>query len=84
MSMQNAVKAKRAGWHQDHVVPFEFEWENQNHQVAEDETIRDKSLDDPEGFMEDLKKLKPPFKPDGGLVTAGNSSQIVDGAAPSF
>ena len=31
--------------------------------------------------MQDLSGLRPPFKPDGGMVTAGNSSQIVDGAA---
>ena len=30
--------------------------------------------------METLAKLKPAFKPDG-VVTAGNSSQITDGAA---
>ena len=79
MSMQNAAKAARAGWHRDHIVPVEFEWEGKKYRAAEDETVRDKALDDPAGFWEDLKQLKPPFKPDG-VVTAGNSSQIVDGA----
>jgi len=45
-----------------------------------DETLRPKAADDFDGFLADLAKLKPPFKPDG-MVTAGNSSQIVDGAA---
>jgi acetyl-CoA acyltransferase 1 len=31
--------------------------------------------------LEGLKKLKPAFKKDGGTTTAGNSSQITDGAA---
>lgn len=31
--------------------------------------------------MEGLSKIKPAFKPDGGLVTAGNASGINDGAA---
>ncbi len=31
--------------------------------------------------LEKLAKLKPAFKPDGGRVTAGNASQISDGAA---
>jgi acetyl-CoA acyltransferase len=79
MSMQNATKAARAGWHQDHIIPIEFEWEGKKYQATEDETIRTKALDDPDGFLADLGKLKPPFKGDG-MVTAGNSSQIVDGA----
>lgn len=31
--------------------------------------------------MADLEKLKPSFKPEGGVVTAGNASGICDGAA---
>src|SRR5439155_2878985 len=34
----------------------------------------------PDSSMEGLAKLKPAFKPDG-KVTAGNSSQITDGAS---
>ncbi|MBU2551846.1 MAG: thiolase family protein [Proteobacteria bacterium] len=81
MSMQSAVKARRAGWHDDHIIPFEWEWDGQTYRAEKDETIRDKALDDPDGYMADVAKLKAPFKPDGGIVTAGNSSQIVDGAA---
>lgn len=33
------------------------------------------------GTLEDLAKLKPAFKKDGGTVTAGNSSGVNDGAA---
>jgi len=43
--------------------------------VTADEGIR------PDSSIETLAGLKPAFKPDGGKVTAGNSSQITDGAA---
>lgn len=79
-SMQKAVIAQRNGWFEDHIIPFEFKWNNETVRVEKDETLREKSADDPEGFMEDLARLRAPFK-EGGRVTAGNSSQIVDGAA---
>jgi|Deesub1362B_J571_1020462.scaffolds.fasta_scaffold04220_1 acetyl-CoA acyltransferase len=83
-SMQKAVEAERKGWFADHIIPFEFEWDGVRRRVEKDETLRPKAVDDPEGYWEDLKNLKPPFKPDGGRVTAGNSSQIVDGAAAAL
>jgi acetyl-CoA acyltransferase len=43
--------------------------------VTTDETIR------PETNMEDMAKLPPSFNPQGGTVTAGQSSQISDGAS---
>ena len=43
--------------------------------VTADETIR------PETNLEDLAKLPPSFNPQGGTVTAGQSSQISDGAS---
>jgi acetyl-CoA acyltransferase len=79
-SMQSAVIADRNGWFADHIIPFEYVWDNQAHRCEKDEVLRPKAVEDPEGFMEDLGRLKPPFK-ENGMVTAGNSSQIVDGAA---
>ena len=81
ISMKKAVEAMRKGWHADHIIPFEFSWEGKDYRVDSDEGIREKAADDFEGFMQDLAGLRPPFKPDGGMVTAGNSSRIVDGAA---
>jgi len=78
-SMRNAVQAQRNGWF-DNIIPFEFEWEGQKRRVEADEVLRAKAADDPDGFLKDLARLPAPFK-EGGLVTAGNSSQIVDGAA---
>jgi acetyl-CoA acetyltransferase family protein len=43
--------------------------------VTADEGIR------PDSTVESLGRLKPSFKPDGGKITAGNSSQITDGAS---
>ncbi|MHA6626403.1 thiolase family protein [Pseudonocardia sichuanensis] len=43
--------------------------------VAKDEGIRRG------GTVEGLATLKPAFKPEGGVITAGNSSQISDGSA---
>jgi acetyl-CoA acyltransferase len=43
--------------------------------ITTDEGIRADST------VETLAKLKPAFKPEGGKVTAGNSSQITDGAS---
>jgi acetyl-CoA acyltransferase len=45
--------------------------------ITADEGIRESS-------MEALAQLKPAFKPDGGIVTAGNSSQITDGASATL
>ncbi|RJX29894.1 MAG: thiolase family protein [Desulfarculus sp.] len=79
-SMQKAVTAERNGWYADHIVPYSFTHEGQSYTVEKDEVLRPKAVEDPEGYWEDMKKLKSPFQ-EGGRVTAGNSSQIVDGAA---
>ncbi|MEE9436401.1 MAG: thiolase family protein [Candidatus Adiutricales bacterium] len=82
-SMQKAIEADRKGWYADHIVPFEYEWEGQHFRVEKDEVFRSKAVEDPEGYMADLANLRPPFKEDG-VVTAGSSSQIVDGAAATL
>ncbi|MFO8058584.1 MAG: thiolase family protein [bacterium] len=78
-SMKKAVEAERKGWF-DNIIPFEFKYQEQEYKVDKDEGLRAKSADDPDGFIQDLAKLPSPFKKDG-MVTAGNSSRIVDGAA---
>jgi acetyl-CoA acyltransferase len=79
-SMQKAIEAEQKGWYADHIVPFEFTWEGVTQRVEKDEVLRTKALVDPEAFLKDLMALPTPFK-ENGLVSAGNSSQIVDGAA---
>lgn len=56
------------------IVPVEVRQGKQTVSFAKDEAPRDTSL-------EKLAKLRPAFKPQGGIVTAGNASGINDGAA---
>ncbi|NHI91128.1 MAG: thiolase family protein [Candidatus Lokiarchaeota archaeon] len=49
--------------------------------ALKDETPRSMYLDEPDAAREKLKALKPRFRPVGGIVTAGNSSAIVDGSS---
>jgi acetyl-CoA acyltransferase len=74
-SHRRAARATAEGRFKSQIVPIEVKNEDGTTSVfAQDEGIRtDTSL-------EKLASLKPAFKPDG-LITAGNSSQISDGAA---
>lgn len=78
-SMQKAVKAQRNGWF-DSILPYEYTWEGETRKAEVDEVLRPKAVDDPEEYWAGLAKLKSPFK-EGGMVTAGNASQIVDGSS---
>lgn len=78
-SHAKAAKAAKEGWLQKEITPYKT-------------TIKDKDgnekeilVDRDDGMREDttlasLSKLKPAFKKDG-TTTAGNSSQVTDGAA---
>jgi acetyl-CoA acetyltransferase family protein len=73
-SHQRAARATEEGRFESQLVPVSVTGENGAELVTRDEGIRwDTSLDK-------LASLQPAFKPDG-MVTAGNSSQISDGAA---
>jgi len=54
--------------------------------ISKDQTVREVYLDDPERGWEMVSSLQPVFRPlkKGGKTTAGNSSQIVDGAAATL
>jgi acetyl-CoA acetyltransferase family protein len=69
-SHQNAAKATEEGRFEREIVPF---------QVNGDTYVTDQGIR-PDTTLEKLSELKPAFKEDG-KVTAGNSSQISDGAA---
>jgi len=76
-SHQKAAQARAEGRFADEIVPIMVKDAsgNETDEVFDyDEGIRADSS------LETLAKLKPAFKPDG-KVTAGNSSQITDGAA---
>jgi len=74
-SHQKAAKAIAAGRFKDEIVPVPVPQRKGDPVLAEqDEAVR------PDTTVEVLGKLRPAFKKDG-LVTAGNSSGINDGAA---
>ncbi len=76
-SHQNAHRATVEGRFDNEIIPVRVKDENGNETdevFDKDEGIRADSS------LEKLATLKPAFKPDG-KVTAGNSSQITDGAA---
>ena len=73
-SHQKAAKATEKGWFKEEIIPIEVKQKKNTLLFDEDEGIRkDTSL-------EKLSKLKPFFK-ENGVVTAGNASQITDGAS---
>ena len=74
-SQQKASKAIADGKFKDEIVPVEVKTRKETIVVDTDEGPR------PGTTAESLAKLKPAFKKDGGIVTAGNSSGINDGAA---
>jgi len=74
-SHRRAERATREGRFADQLIPVPITLEDGTAALADrDEGIR------PDTSLEKLAGLKPAFKPDG-VVTAGNSSQISDGAA---
>src|SRR6201998_333338 len=73
-SQQAADAAAKAGVFKEEIVPVEVKQGRKSILVSEDDHRR------PETTMETLEKLPPSFKKDG-MVTAGNASGIVDGAA---
>jgi len=73
-SQQAADAAAKAGYYKEEIVPVEVKQGRKTILVTEDDHRR------PETTTESLEKLPPSFKKDG-IVTAGNASGIVDGAA---
>lgn len=73
-SHQKATKATEEGKFKDEIVPIEIQKDGNNVTFDKDEGIR------PDTTLEKLAKLKPFFKKDG-VITAGNASQITDGAS---
>ncbi len=73
-SYQQAAVATEQGSFKNEIAPIKVETKQGTHLVNNDEGIR------PDTTLESLTKLRPTFKPDG-VLTAGNSSQLSDGAA---
>lgn len=73
-SQQSADAAAKAGVFKEEIIPVEVKQGRKSILVSEDDHRR------PETTLETLAKLPPSFQKDG-MVTAGNASGIVDGAA---
>jgi acetyl-CoA C-acetyltransferase len=74
-SQLKAAKATETGKFRDEIVPIEMKQKKGDPIIFDkDEGIRKETT------MESLASLKPFFK-EGGVVTAGNASQITDGAS---
>ena len=74
MSQQRAHEATQKGAFKDEVLPVQYRVKREMKDLVEDEGIR------PETTAESLAGLRPAFGKEG-ILTAGNSSQISDGAA---
>jgi acetyl-CoA acyltransferase len=73
-SHQRAARATDEGRFEREIIPVKVTTDDGDEEFRVDEGIRRETT------MEKLGSLKPAFKPDG-VVTAGNSSQISDGAS---
>jgi acetyl-CoA acetyltransferase family protein len=73
-SQQAAERAFQSGFFTEEIVPVEVKKGKKSTTVTEDDHRR------PETTIQILEELKPAFRKDG-IVTAGNASGIVDGAA---
>ncbi len=73
-SQQLAVQATEEGRFENEIIPIEIDVDGTKEVHKVDEGLR------PGTTAETLANLKPAFKEDG-LITAGNSSQIADGAS---
>jgi acetyl-CoA acyltransferase len=84
-SHQKAAKAIKSGYFKEEIIPLQIK----QNIYQEGEVVNQESIfDSDEGLREDttleaLSSLKPVFNP-RGTVTAGNSSQMSDGAAATI
>jgi len=72
-SQAKAAKAQKAGKFDSEIVPVTISVDGKDKIINKDDGIRETTL-------ESLKKLRPAFR-ENGTTTAGNSSQVSDGAA---
>lgn len=80
-ALQSQLRAARAtdeGRFDREIIPVPVTTDEGEQIFARDETFR------PDTTIEKLASLKPAFQPEGGVITAGNSSQISDGAAATL
>jgi acetyl-CoA acetyltransferase family protein len=84
-SHQKATKSLRdKDWYRERIAPVKIANPDGTTRIIDaDETVRTQSLDEPAAAYSKLTSLEARFTSDG-VHTAGNSSQIVDGAAAAM
>ncbi|HEX2574744.1 MAG TPA: thiolase family protein [Aquihabitans sp.] len=82
-SHKRATRARDEGRFDNEIIPVkEKRFDRESGQIVEtDELVTADEGIRPDSSLESLAKLKPAFDPENGRVTAGNSSQITDGAS---
>jgi len=84
-SQKRTAAAQDAGKFVDEIIPMETKMMLMNKETGEskevDYTVDKDECNRPSTTLEGLAALKPVFDPENGSVTAGNSSQLSDGAS---
>ena len=84
-SQLRTAAAQEAGLYSDEIVPMDTVMKLVNKESGEEKdvevTVDKDDCNRPETTIEGLQSLKPVFDPENGSVTAGNSSQLSDGAS---
>ena len=80
-----AAAAQQAGAYDDEIIPMETKMLLMNKETGDskeiDYCVEKDECNRPETTLDGLASLKPVFDPENGSVTAGNSSQLSDGAS---
>jgi len=84
-SQKRTANAQEQGLYDDEIVPMETKMLLVNKETGDskevDYTVDKDECNRPDTTLEGLSSLKPVFDPENGSVTAGNSSQLSDGAS---
>ena len=87
LSQQRLARAQEQGWFDDCIAPMTVtravKTKDGETKVEEGYVLKRDECNRPDTKLEGLAKLKPAFKPDG-TVTAGNASQLSDGASATI
>ena len=84
-SQMSTAAAQQAGAYDDEIIPMETKMLLMNKETGDskeiDYCVEKDECNRPETTLDGLASLKPVFDPENGSVTAGNSSQLSDGAS---
>ena len=84
-SQQRCAAAQDAGYYDDEIIPMDTKMILKNKETGAekevDVTVDRDDCNRPDTTLEGLSSLNPVFNPESGSVTAGNSSQLSDGAS---